>query len=170
MYTDFLTPNDVTHNADTTELSISKALADKKGITDFVNRPMGIWDQKEHRAYLRRATEQRLEGDRYVLKVVRSSVAEVTHGQEMALNTHLYYNPTRMVSRGGLTRASMGDPEADKYVDDNNVIHPAAITRADEVRQRRQLRRPRPEPGDGNGAPSPSRNAQRQRPTAPTVG
>ena len=128
VYTDFLTPNDVTHNADTTELSISKALADKKGITNFVNCPMGIWDKKEHRSYLRRATEQRLVGDRYVLKVVRSSVAEVINGQEVQLNTHLYYNPTRMVTRGGLTRASMGDPEADKYVDDNNVIHPAAIT------------------------------------------
>ena len=128
VYTDFLTPNDVTHNADTTELSISKALADKKGITNFVNRPMGIWDDQQHRSYLRRATEQRLVGDRYVLKVVRSSIAEVTAGQEMQLNTKLYYNPTRMVSRGGLTRASQGDPEADKYVDDNNIIHPAAIT------------------------------------------
>lgn len=128
VYTDFLTPNDVTHNADTTELSISKALADKKGITNFVNRPMGIWDDQQHRSYLRRATEQRLVGDRYVLKVVRSSVAEVTAGQEVQLNTKLYYNPGRMVTRGGLTRASMGDPEADKYVDDNNVIHPAAIT------------------------------------------
>ncbi|GEM_PF-1524650 len=128
VYTDFLTPNDVTHNADTTELSISKALADKKGITNFVNRPMGIWDDQQHRSYLRRATEQRLVGDRYVLKVVRSSVAEVTAGQELQLNTKLYYNPGRMVTRGGLTRASQGDPEADKYVDDNNVIHPAAIT------------------------------------------
>ena len=128
VYTDFLTPNDVTHNADTTELSISKALADKKGITNFVNRPMGIWDDQQHRSYLRRATEQRLVGDRYVLKVVRSSVAEVTNGQEVQLNTKLYYNPGRMVTRGGLTRASQGDPEADKYVDDNNVIHPAAIT------------------------------------------
>ena len=106
VYTDFLTPNDVTHNADTTELSISKALADKKGITNFVNRPMGIWDDQQHRSYLRRATEQRLVGDRYVLKVVRSSVAEVINGQEVQLNTHLYYNPTRMVTRGGLTRAS----------------------------------------------------------------
>ncbi|MBQ7512039.1 MAG: hypothetical protein IJU11_04785 [Prevotella sp.] len=128
VYTDFITPNDVIHNADTTELTISKALADKKGITNFVNRPMGIWDKKEHRAYLRRATEQRLQSDHYVLKVVRSSIAEVTRGQEMALNTGIYYNPTRMVSRGGLTRASQGDPEADKYIDDNNVIHPAAIT------------------------------------------
>ena len=128
VYTDFITENDVVHNADTTELTISKALADKKGITNFVNRPMGIWDNKEHRAYLRRATEQRLTGNHYVLKVVRSSLAEVTRGQEMTLNTGIYYNPTRMVSRDGLTRASQGDPEADKYIDDNNVIHPAAIT------------------------------------------
>ena len=128
VYTDFLTANDVIHNADTTELSISKALADKKGITNFVNHPMGIWDDQQHRAYLRRATEQRLVGDRYVLKVVRSTIAEITGGEEMQLNTKLYYNPTRMVSRGGLTRASQGDPEADKYIDDKNVIHPAAIT------------------------------------------
>ena len=152
VYTDFLTETDVIHNADTTELRISKALADKKGITDFVNRPMGIWDQKEHRAYLRRATEQRLEGDRYVLKVVRSSVAEVTHGQEMALNTGIYYNPTRMVSRGGLTRASQGDPLADKYIDDDNVIHPAAITvqmKSDAPAEARALTRAS---GDGNSA------------------
>ena len=128
VYTDFLTENDVVHNADTTELTINKALADKKGITNFVNHPMGIWDKKEHRSYLRRATEQRLVDDHYVLKVVRSSIAEVTKGQEMTLNTGIYYNPTRMVSRSGLTRASGGDPEADKYIDDNNVIHPAAIT------------------------------------------
>ena len=150
VYTDFLTETDVIHNADTTELRISKALADKKGITDFVNRPMGIWDQKEHRAYLRRATEQRLEGDRYVLKVVRSSVAEVTHGQEMALNTGIYYNPTRMVSRGGLTRASGGNAEADKYIDDDNVIHPAAITvqmKSDAPAEARALTRAS---GDGN--------------------
>ena len=152
VYTDFLTETDVIHNADTTELRISKALADKKGITDFVNRPMGIWDQKEHRAYLRRATEQRLEGDRYVLKVVRSSVAEVTHGQEMALNTGIYYNPTRMASRRGLTRASGGNAEADKYIDDDNVIHPAAITvqmKSDAPAEARALTRAS---GDGNSA------------------
>ena len=128
VYTDFITENDVIHNADTTELTISKALADKKGITNFVNHPMGIWDDQQHRAYLRRATEQRFISDHYVLKVVQSTITEITGGQEMQLNTRLYYNPTRMVSRGGLTRASQGDPEADKYIDDNNIIHPAAIT------------------------------------------
>ena len=44
VYTDFITENDVQIlNADTTEIAVSKALADKKGITNFVNHPMGIW-------------------------------------------------------------------------------------------------------------------------------
>ena len=155
VYTDFLTENDVTHNADTTELTISKALADKKGITDFVNRPMGIWDKKEHRAYLRRATEQQLVGDHYVLKVVRSSVAEVTQGQELQINTGLYYNPTRRLSRGGLTRASGGDPEIDKYIDDDNIIHPAAITvqrKVDDGSNSMHSRLTRSDGDDGNSA------------------
>jgi hypothetical protein len=72
MYTDFINENDVTIlNNDTTEICISKAYADKMGIANFVNHPMGIWDKKENAAYLRRATEQRLVGDRYILKVKR---------------------------------------------------------------------------------------------------
>ena len=94
VYKDFITPSDVTIlNADTTEIAVSKALADKKGITNFVNHPMGIWDAKNHDSYLRRATEQRLVGDRYILKVKRSSLAEVIGGRDLVLNTGLYYNP-----------------------------------------------------------------------------
>lgn len=126
VYTDFITENDVVHNADTTVLTISKALADKKGITNFVNRPMGIWDKKEHLSYLRRATEQRLEGDHYVLKVVRSSIAEVTNGQDIMLSTDIYYNPSAPLS-AKRRAAAFNDLEASKYVDDNNVIHPMAI-------------------------------------------
>lgn len=44
IFNDFLTPEDIQIlNADTTQISISKELADKKGIDNFVNRPMGIW-------------------------------------------------------------------------------------------------------------------------------
>ena len=57
VYNDFITPYDVTIlNADTTEVSVSKALADKMGITNFVNHPMGIWDDKNHDSYLCRPT------------------------------------------------------------------------------------------------------------------
>ena len=126
-YFDFLAEDDVTHNADTTQLTISKALADSMGITNFVNRPMGVWDRKDHSPYLRRATEQRLVGDRYVLKVVRSSLAEVIGTRDVTLNTGIYYNPAaplQATTRG----AAFGDMEASQYVDDDNVIHPMALT------------------------------------------
>jgi hypothetical protein len=126
VYTDFITENDVTIlTPDTTEISVSKAYADKMGIDNFVNRPMGIWDKKEHASYLRKATEQRLIGDRYILKVTRSSLAEVIGGRNLTLNTSLYYNPGAATTRA----ASTGMPEeAAKYIDENNIIHPAAIT------------------------------------------
>ena len=101
VYNDFITPYDVTIlNADTTEVSVSKALADKMGITNFVNHPMGIWDDKNHDSYLCRATEQRLLSDRYILKVTRSTLAEVLQGRDIVLNTSLYYNPERAMTRG----------------------------------------------------------------------
>ena len=43
IYTDFISSSDVQiMTADTTKISISKALADKMGITSFVDHPMGI--------------------------------------------------------------------------------------------------------------------------------
>jgi hypothetical protein len=126
VYNDFITPYDVTIlNADTTEVSVSKALADKMGITNFVNHPMGIWDDKNHDSYLCRATEQRLLSDRYILKVTRSTLAEVLQGRDIVLNTSLYYNPERAMTRGADNGMS---GEAAKYIDENNVVHPAAIT------------------------------------------
>lgn len=126
-YFDFLAEDDVIHNADTTQLTISKALADSMGITNFVNRPMGVWDKKEHSPYLRRATEQRLVGDRYVLKVVRSSLAEVIGTRDVTLNTGIYYNPAAPL-QARTRAAAFGDMEASQYVDDDNVIHPMALT------------------------------------------
>lgn len=126
VYKDFVQNNDVQIlNADTTMISISKAYADKMGYSNFVNHPMGIWDKKEHVSYLRRATEQKLVDDHYILKVVPSSIYEVVGDREVKLNTHPYYN----VNAGATRAASSGmSEEAAKYVDENNVIHPAAIT------------------------------------------
>lgn len=94
VYTDFINSNDVQIlNADTTMISVSKAYADKMGITDFVNHPMGIWQSLDERAYLRRATAQRLENGKYILNVVRSGLGEVLAGQDVVLNTGIYMNP-----------------------------------------------------------------------------
>ncbi len=125
-----MTDEDVTIlNADTTEISVSKALADKLGIESFVGHPMGIWDHPEHRAYLRRATSEKLEGDRYILQVIDSSIAEVLTGndKEYKLSTELYVNTDPESTR---TRAAENNtPEyAARCIDENNVIHPMAIT------------------------------------------
>ena len=127
---DFVTSDDVTIlNADTTQISVSKALADKMGIQSFLGHPMGIWDHPEHRAYLRRATKEKLEGDRYILQVIPSSIAEVLTGndKEYKLSTELYVNTDPASTR---TRAIENNtPEfAARYIDEKNVIHPIAIT------------------------------------------
>ena len=62
-FENFVTPNDVQIlNADTTEISVNKALAEKLGITSFVNHPLGIWDAKNHMPYARKATAERQSG------------------------------------------------------------------------------------------------------------
>ena len=127
---DFETTEDVMIlNADTTQISVSKALADKLGIASFVGHPMGIWDNPEHRAYLRRATSEKIEGDRYILQVTQSSIAEVLNGndKEYKLSTEVYVNTDPESTR---TRAAENNtPEyAARYIDEKNVIHPMAVT------------------------------------------
>ena len=122
VYKDFITSNDVQIlNADTTEIAVSKALADKLKIKDFVSRPMGIWQSLDERAYLRRATAQKLVGDKYILTVVRSGLGEVLMGQDYELSTSIFVNPNAGTTRGA-------DGSTDKYTDANNVLHPAAVT------------------------------------------
>lgn len=131
-YQDFETPSDVMIlNADTTEISVSKALADKLGITTFVNHPMGIWHQIEQLPYARKATKEQLVGDRYILTVEPATLAELIGEKEVQLNTGLYVNDD--IQEGAVTRAGGIDMPvyAAKYVDGNQVIHPAVIHMTD---------------------------------------
>ena len=125
-YETFISENDVQIlNADTTEISVSKEYADKLGITSFVNHPMGIWHSKSQLPYIRKATAQKLVGDRYILTVVPSTVAEVIGDKKVNLQTDIYVNN----DINPLTRSAGSDipAYAAKYVDENNVIHPAVI-------------------------------------------
>jgi len=130
-YMNFIGKNDVTIlNADTTEISVSKALAEKLGISTFVDHAMGIWDDQSHLPYARKATSENLVGDRYILKVVPATMAELIGDKKVTLNTAAYYNPD---AKGGQTRAGSALPEyAAKYIDENDIIHPAVIYLTDE--------------------------------------
>lgn len=123
VFKDFVNEGDVQIlDADTTTIAVSKAYAEKLGVDNFVSHPMGIWQAKNERAYLRRPTAQKLVGDKYILKVVPADLGEVLAGQNLELNTSIYVNP----NAGAATRGAAG--MVDKYTDQNGVIHPAAIT------------------------------------------
>lgn len=127
-YQDFNSPADVIIlNADTTEISVSKNLADKLGITTFVNHPLGIWHQIEQLPYARKTITEKLVGDRYILTVEPATLAELIGEKEVQLNTSLYVNNN--IQEGAATRAGgVNMPAyAAKYVDGNQVIHPAVI-------------------------------------------
>lgn len=125
-YHNFISKNDVQIlNADTTEISVSKALAEKLGIQTFTGHAMGIWDDMSHLPYARKATAEKLVGDRYILTVVPATVAELIGENKVTLNTAVYFNPN---VQGGQTRAGIEMPAyAAKYIDENDIIHPAMV-------------------------------------------
>ena len=104
-------------NADTTKISVSKALADKKGITSFVDHPMGIQEGEHIRPYHVRATKEILQGDRYVLDVVKSGIGEFLVNPA-TLSTEFYKNTSGTTTRGG---------EMNPFMDEEGVLHPTGV-------------------------------------------
>jgi hypothetical protein len=126
MYNDFESDNDVQIlNEDTTEIAVSKQLADKLGITSFVGHPMGIWQAVDQLPYARKAIEERLVGDTYILKVQTATVAELIGDKSAQLSTAVYVNnnPHLMKRPAANNFSSFGA----KYVDETGIIHPAVI-------------------------------------------
>ena len=127
-FQDFIQAGDVQIlDADTTQIAVSKAFADKIGIKSFPGHPMGIRQSNEEDAYMCKATRQKLVGDRYIIDVAPCSMAELLKGQKFNMSSDLYVNTDPEKTR---TRAAeLNIPEyAAKYVDDDNVIHPVAVT------------------------------------------
>jgi len=117
-------------NADATEIAVSKKLADKLGIKTFVNHPLGIWRSKGTCAFARKAYEEQLVGDTYILKVKTATVAELIGKKQAMLSTEVIVNEDAEAVK---TRAASSNiPEyAAKYVDDNDVIHPSVVLLTD---------------------------------------
>ena len=127
-FQDFINEGDVQIlDADTTQIAVSKAFADKIGIESFAGHPMGIRQGMEEDAYMCKATRQKLVGDRYIIDVAPCSLAELLKGQQMRLSSDLYVNMDPEQTR---TRAAeLNIPEySAKFVDDDNVIHPISVT------------------------------------------
>ena len=121
-YYDYITSNDVEIlNADTTKISVSKALADKLGITSFVDHPTGIYQDRDLRPFHRRAVKEELVGDRYILEVVPSGLGEFLIGKQVALSTQFYINESIAQTRGS------GVDNTARYTDAEGCIHPTGV-------------------------------------------
>lgn len=113
-------------DADTTQLSISRAYAEKMGITSFVDHPMGIWHREQNLPYIRRAIAEKIVGDRIIVDVVPATVAEIVGDKKVNLQTDIYVNP----DAGSVKTRAAGSnlPEyAAKFVDEDEVLHPAYV-------------------------------------------
>ena len=120
LHESFNSPSDVQIlNADTTKISVSKALADKLGITSFVDHPMGVSEGEHIRPYHVRATKEVLQGDRYILDVVHAGIAEFLRDEPIVLSTQFYRNPNANLTRGASA--------ADLYTDEEGVLHPVGV-------------------------------------------
>ena len=147
---------------------MSKALAEKMGIKTFVGHPMGIWDAQNHLPYARKATAEKLVGDRYILSVVPATLAELIGEKNVTMNTAAFYNPD---AQGGQTRAGIEMPEyAARYIDENDIIHPAVIHPATTTptTPRKTSRRPAPAPTAATSS-SPARSWPLVRASRPTA-
>lgn len=121
-YYDYIHSNDVEIlNDDTTKISVSKELADKLGITTFIDHPTGIYQDRDLRPFHRRAVKEELIGDRYYLDVVPSGLGEFLIGKQVALSTQFYINESVAKTRGS------GVDDTARYTDAEGCIHPTGV-------------------------------------------
>ncbi len=112
--------------ADTSVISVSKALAQKLGIVTFVNHPLAIWQGPEQLPYHRRCTSQKQDGDRYVLTLQPVNLSEVLGGRQVKLSTRLFVK-----EQASSRRASATADLSTQYADSQGVVHPAMIYMTD---------------------------------------
>lgn len=126
---DFITENDVQIlNGDTTEISISKKLVEKLGVTELNNRTVCIWTSLETLPFIRNVYKATEEDDHFILHSTRGAMTDLFHNLDIEFNSDLYVNhdyvPTK-TTRGG-TGLEVDDVSG-KYIDENGVLHPAYI-------------------------------------------
>ena len=133
-FQDFITPDDVQLiSSDTTNISVSKAYADKMGITDFNDRAVTIWKSIGTVPFVRIIKDSEVENDKIILTTVKGEFCDMFENLEMSLETSLYvnrdYQPS-VATRAGTTY-DVNDVSG-KYIDAAGVYHPAVIIFAED--------------------------------------
>ena len=128
-YQDFITPDDVQLlTSDTTSISVSKAYAEKMGITDFDDRAVTIWRTIGTVPFVRIITGSKTEKDEIILTTVKGEFCDMFENLDVSLETSLYVNrdyTPAVATRAGSTLQV--DDISGKYIDADGIYHPAVI-------------------------------------------
>lgn len=121
-------------DADTTQISVSKALVDKIGVDAFSGHPLAVWQKPSCLPFIRRAVAEREEGDRYILTVDKSaSLADVIpQDTEIYLDTRIFVNHSATNAVAKTTAGGTNEVEdvSVRYMD-GDTVHPAVILYTD---------------------------------------
>lgn len=128
-YEDFITPSDVQIiSSDTTRISVSRAYAEKMGITDFNDRAVTIWRTIGTVPFVRIITDSKAENDKVILTTIKGEFSDMFENLDMSLQTDLYVNRNYVPTKA--TRTGTSEEVTDvsgKFIDPNGVYHPAVI-------------------------------------------
>lgn len=115
-------------DADTTQLSVSKTLAETLCIKHFTGRPLAVWQKINRLPFIRRAVSEAEDGDRIILTVDNSaSLADVLPADaDISLDTKIFVNQgaTNALTSAGGTR--LVEDISSQYME-GDTIHPAVI-------------------------------------------
>lgn len=134
-YQNFIADDDVIIlDADTTQISVSKALAGKLGINAFSGHPLAVWQKPGCLPFIRRAVAEREEGGRYILRVDKSaSLADVIpQDTELYLDTRIFVNHTAANNMANaLAGGANGAADVASLYMEGDTVHPAVILYTD---------------------------------------
>lgn len=134
-YQNFIDDDDVIIlDADTTQISVSKALVDKLGIDAFSGHPLAVWQKASCLPFIRRAVAESVEGDRYILTLDKSaSLADVIpQDTEIYLDTRIFVNHDAVNNMANAAAGGANGVEdlSARYME-GDTVHPAVILYTD---------------------------------------
>lgn len=132
-YHNFISDDDVEIlDSDTTEISVSRALAERLGVESFLNHPISVWQRINNMPYMRRVIGEKITDDRFILKVEHATVAEVLGGVNVDMQTDFFVrHDDNGALRAGADKPLDMERLSAHYRDDNNVLHPVVALMTD---------------------------------------
>ena len=122
LYTNFVTPNDVTLSPDTCTVTVNSALLAKMGVTLKAGNVISVWASRNTLPFMRRVKDVKLTGDTYTLQTEYIGIEDVLKNSSLVFDSKLYVND------GVESRCADGTINSERYQSaEDGVIHPSAV-------------------------------------------